>query len=32
LRSVKAIAERYGGHISIERTESVFTIYVMVNA
>jgi sensor histidine kinase regulating citrate/malate metabolism len=31
LQNVKAIAERYGGHISIERTESVFTIYVMVN-
>ncbi|MDR2554428.1 MAG: ATP-binding protein, partial [Fibromonadaceae bacterium] len=32
LRSVKSVAERYGGYISIERTESVFTIYVMVNA
>jgi len=31
LRSVKAIAERYNGHITIERTENVFTIYVMVN-
>ncbi|GBU23576.1 hypothetical protein R83H12_00192 [Fibrobacteria bacterium R8-3-H12] len=31
LRSIKAIAKRYGGHISTERTESVFTIYVMVN-
>ncbi|MDR2593177.1 MAG: ATP-binding protein [Fibromonadaceae bacterium] len=31
LKSVKAVAERYGGHVSMERTESVFTIYVMVN-
>jgi len=31
LRSVKTIAERYNGHITIERTENVFTIYVMVN-
>jgi len=31
LRSVRAVAERYGGHISMERTENVFTIYVMVN-
>jgi len=31
LRSVKAIAERYGGHVTIERTENIFTIYVMVN-
>jgi len=31
LLNVRAVAERYGGHISMERTESVFTIYVMVN-
>ncbi|MDR2594210.1 MAG: ATP-binding protein [Fibromonadaceae bacterium] len=31
LRSIRAVAERYGGHISIERAENVFTIYVMVN-
>jgi len=31
LRSVRAVAERYGGHISTEQTRSVFTIYVMVN-
>jgi len=31
LRSVKAVAERYGGHVSMERTENVFMIYVMVN-
>jgi len=31
LKSVRAVAERYGGHISMEQTESVFTIYVMVN-
>jgi len=31
LRSVRAVAERYGGHISTEQTGSVFTIYVMIN-
>jgi len=31
LATVKAIAQRYGGHISTEKTENVFTIYVMVN-
>ncbi len=31
LMSVKAIAERYGGHVSTERTESLFTVYVMLN-
>ncbi|MDR2593180.1 MAG: GHKL domain-containing protein [Fibromonadaceae bacterium] len=31
LKSVRAVAERYGGHISMEQTGSVFTIYVMVN-
>jgi len=31
LQSVRAVAERYGGHISVEQTDSVFTIYVMVN-
>jgi len=31
LRSVRAVTERYGGHISVERTENVFTIYVMLN-
>jgi len=31
LKSVRAVAERYGGHISMEQTESIFTIYVMVN-
>jgi len=31
LISVRAVAERYGGHISMERTENVFTIYVMLN-
>jgi len=31
LRSVRAVAERYGGHVSMELTESVFMIYVMVN-
>jgi len=31
LKSVRAIAERYGGHISMEQTDSVFTIYVMIN-
>jgi len=31
LMSVRAIAQRYSGHISIEQTKSEFTIYVMVN-
>jgi len=31
LQSVRAIAQRYGGHISMEQTGSIFTIYVMVN-
>ena len=31
LISVRAVAERYGGHISMERTENVFTIYVVIN-
>jgi len=31
LKSVRAIAARYGGYISIERSEGVFTVYVMVN-
>jgi len=31
LKSVKTVAQCYGGIISMERTESVFTIYVMVN-
>jgi len=31
LQSVRAVAERYGGHISTEQAGSVFTIYVMVN-
>jgi len=31
LKSVRAVAERYGGHISMEQTGNIFTIYVMVN-
>jgi len=31
LKSVKAIAKRYGGHVSMEQTESVLTVYVMMN-
>jgi len=31
LMSVRAVAQRYEGHISMEQTESVFTVYVMVN-
>jgi len=31
LRSVRAVAQRYGGHIYIKRTESLFAIYVMLN-
>jgi len=31
LRSVRTIAERYNGYVSIDRTKNVFAIYVMVN-
>jgi sensor histidine kinase regulating citrate/malate metabolism len=31
LQSVRAVAEHYGGHISMEQTGNIFTIYVMVN-
>jgi len=31
LLNVRSVAERYGGHVSMEKTENVFTIYVMVN-
>ncbi|MCL1957209.1 MAG: ATP-binding protein [Fibromonadales bacterium] len=31
LKNVKAIAERYGGHVSTELSEGLFTVYVMIN-